>query len=706
MDGIVTVLIFVLMTVLFMNGTFQSLDWKLFDSFMKIHRSTPEKKNNVAIICIDQVSLEFFIGNSNSWPWPRDFYAILTEYLAGCGAKAILYDAIFSDPDIERTGSKGIDNDTFFGEAISESGRTYLVADAQPGFIPENQFNQSIFLPDYESFGQFNFVERKSAVFPLPLIAHGAKGIGLSNAINEDDGVFRRYILAMRLHDRYMPSLGFLLARDILGEDGVMDLLFETTGKSDLLDTEGKLLLNWYGASDPENGPYRYHSFHAVIASMQQVASGETPIIPQDAFKDKIIIIGSNAPGLLDLKSTPMTTMENPYPGMEIHATAIENFLGNDFIRRMSSMVVIALMAAGAVVMFALFKLIKGIRLYVAAFIVFIAVDIVLAYWLLTGNIWLQWIEVFATTTFTFAGLVISGYFSESKDKKILRRTFERYVSDSVLERIFENPDVVDFEGRDITATVMATDIQGFTSISENLPAHEVVSRLNDYLSEVSESLIDNGGFINKYIGDAILAVFGAFGDKNHQQRACIAGLEAMMIIEQKINEAENLGLTPFITRMGVTTGDLTMGNIGSARKLEFTVIGDTVNTAFRLEGINKYYNTRFLLSEFTKAGAGDGFEFRLIDSLRFKGKDTAVKVYEILGREGEVSTKKLRQRDEFEDALAFYCEGNFTRAHEIFSKLTAEGDPPADVLKLRCETYLKEPPGHGWTGVWTMFSK
>jgi len=418
------------------------------------------------------------------------------------------------------------------------------------------------------------------------------------------------------------------------------------------------------------------------------------------------VIIGSNAPGLLDLKSTPLTSMEIPYPGMEIHATAIENFLTDDFIRRMPPWVVISLMAAGTVLMFSAFKLLKNLRLFIVAFVVCLAAEVAVAYWLLTENIWMKWIEIFGSMTYSFLGLVIAGYFSETKDKRILRKTFERYVSDSVLKEIFENPDVVDFKGRDLAATVMATDIQGFTSISEKMLAPEVVSRLNDYLSEVSETLIDNGAFINKYIGDAILAVFGAFGDKDHQRNACLAGLEAMKVIERKIREAEAHNLTPFITRMGVTTGDLTMGNIGSKRKLEFTVIGDTVNSAFRLEGINKYYSTRFLLSEYTKAGAGDGLEFRQIDTLRFKGKATPVRVYEFLGMEGQVGSEKLRQRDRYQDALALYAEGNFAGALEMFKKLSAERDAPSQVLKERCEEFLRTSPGSEWDGVWTMFSK
>ncbi|MFC1607849.1 CHASE2 domain-containing protein [Candidatus Latescibacterota bacterium] len=700
-DVIVATAVLGLMIVLFAAGVFQSLDWKLFDTYMNVRRSTPVRSEDVVVVCIDEKSLSYFQGMQNDWPWPREFYGYLAQHLSDWGAKAVVFDIIFSDPDFKNASS-----DAAFSDAIAESGITYLMASANRDDLEENPVNDSIYLTDTGHLDQYNIGSYESAVYPIHDFSQGAKRIGLATAEQEADGIFRRYMLALKVKGKYIPSMGFAVAGDVLGESRIGNMLWDDSGESSLIDRDGKLLLNWYGKSHPDKGVFKYYSFHGVIASMVDDDEGKEPLIAPDTFKDKVIIVGSNAEGLMDLKATPFSSENDPYPGMEIHATAIQNFLNDDFIQRMPAWVVIILMITGSVGMFVLFKLIKGVRLFVLLFALCLVSEIAVAYWLLESNIWMNWIEVFSATTFTFAGLVITGYFSESKDKKIMRRTFQRYVSETVLERIFENPDVVDFEGRSINATVMATDIQGFTSISETLPAHEVVSRLNDYLSEVSEMLIDNGAFINKYIGDAILAVFGAFGDKEHQRRACIAGIAAMQIIERKIIEAEELELIPFITRMGVTTGDLTIGNIGSQRKIEFTVIGDTVNSAFRLEGINKYYNTRFLISEFTKEGVGDDFEFRLIDSLKFKGKDLPVRVYEVLGQNGSVPRERLRQRDVYEDALAFYTEGKFAHALEKFNTLTAQGDAAAEVMKLRCEDFINKNPGPEWKGVWTMFSK
>ena len=313
----------------------------------------------------------------------------------------------------------------------------------------------------------------------------------------------------------------------------------------------------------------------------------------------------------------------------------------------------------------------------------------------------------FLTTSLVFMGLITSGYFNETREKRVLRRYFERYVNDSVLEEILANPNSVDLKGRTIRATVMATDIQDFTNISESTGAYDLVARLNDYLSEVSEVLITNGAFINKYIGDAILAIYGAFGeDTGHRRKACYAALAAMEVINRKAEQARAEGKTPLITRIGVNTGEMTMGNIGSARKIEFTVIGDGVNSAFRLEGINKYYNTRILVSEYTREGAEEDFEFRLIDILQYKGKDIPVRIYELLGEKGKIAPEMLRRRDEYERAFALYTDRKFSEARDRFSRLREEGDPPATSMEMRCARFLEEPPPDDWNGVWKMLRK
>ncbi len=705
-DLLLTSLIFCLMIILSYQNSWDFLNWKFFDTLMNIRRNTPEKRDNVVIVCIDQKSLEYVMkNNGHSWPWPREYHAQLVRYLSQSGAKAILFDVIFSEPDIDRTNaSPGEVCDADLGEAIEESGITYLSAALQKGIVNENPFEEKIFLPENNTFNKLRLDNQDTAVFPLTILSKGAAGLGFTDCIPEDDGIVRRYPLVFKFDGKYVSSAGFDIARDFIDEKIFNDNILSYFGKNTLIDEEGKTLLNWYGRGGPD-GVFTYYSYHAVLVSSILEERNKSSLFPPDTFNDKIVIIGSNAPGLFDLKPTPFTH-EELYPGFEIHATAIENFLSNDFIYRIPWWIIVVAMSVSAILLFFINNAYQNLRLYVSVFFVLLFSEILISYLIISNNMWISAVDIISTTTFIFAGLIIAGYFSESKDVRLLRKQFERYVSDTVLEEILVNPSSVDLEGKTLYGTVMATDIADFTSISEKLPPREVVSRLNDYLSEVSEVLIDNRAFINKYIGDAILAIYGTFDELDHKRNACMSAINALKIINKKIEHAHLEKQTPLITRFGITSGEITMGNIGSARKTEYTVIGDAVNSAFRLEGLNKFYNTTILVSEYTKEGAGDDFEFRWLDVLRYKGKVTPVHIYELIGLKGEVDNEKLRIRDEFEEALRLYHKKEFKEAENIFARLLEDGDKPSEVFKKRCEEFIQSPPPPDWAGVWVMLRK
>ncbi|MFC1694371.1 CHASE2 domain-containing protein [Candidatus Latescibacterota bacterium] len=714
-DLLLSVLILLLLAVLSNTGTLDFFNWKLYDVLVTIYRSTPEQRDNVVFACIDQKSIDYFDRISNiSWPWPREFYAQLLRYLAGCGAKAVVFDIIFSEPGIDREETSGDEMDDDFSDAIEETGIAYLAVSGLDGSITQTSIDDSEFiLEETDKFSRFNNLERyKSALYPIPKFIQGARGLGLVNLEPENDGIYRRYPLFSKVGDKYFPSIGLTVVKNLLDEDTYRSRILDIMERETVVDDEGKVFLNWYGEGGvPEEGSqydtfvFDYYSFHAIIASSLQEEMGDTPVIPRETFRDKIVIVGSNAPGLFDLKATPFT-FKNLYPGMEIHATAIENLLTGDLIPRVPYWIVLLSMVAIAFILFGIDKYFKNLRLFIIVYFLFIIVELGAAYILILAYQWIAAVDIIGTTTCVFAALVISGYFRETREKRVLTNSFGRYVNDSVLKDILKNPSAVDFNGRTITATIMATDIAGFTSISEKLPPHEVVSQLNDYLSEVSETLIDNGAFINKYIGDAILALYGAFDEPDHQKKACLAALSAQKIINRKIEEAQKDNRTPFITRIGITTGEMTLGNIGSERKIEYTVIGDSVNSAFRLEGLNKFYNTRVLVSEYTKEHTDDDFEFRLLDTLRVKGKEKPESVYELLGIKGEIEQEKFRMRDEFEKALKLYRSGQFKQALELFEHLSDNGDEVSSVFIRRCQNFIEEPPPSDWNGIWVMQRK
>ena len=701
-NAVMTCAIFLLMVPFSHFHGLGFLNGKLYDTLFTIRRWSPEKRDNVVIVCIDQKSIDYYHEESGlGWPWPRDFHAQLVRYLSACGVKAVIFDVIFSEPDIIRVHSG--DTDIDFGEAIEQSKRTYLSASLQDSTTHINPYDRSVFLTDSDYYNGLRLTNHETLVFPLRSLSYGAAGVGLVNFAPESDNIIRRYNLAFKFRNEYIPTIGMRIARDFLDDSLFRSRFYDRTGT--FVDNTGMVLINWYGRSDTEGGVFTYYSYHGVLESSILELQGKQPLIKREAFRDKFVIIGTNAPGLGDMKSTPFSSAHTLYPGMEIHATAIENFLTGDFMRRIPLWITALILAATAAVLFLVHTTFKNLRIFIAFYFIIVALELVLTYGLLKNNLWLPGADLAINGTLVFAGLVISGYLTENREKRLLRKQFERYVNDAVLEEIMANPSAVDVEGKTLIATVLASDIAGFTTISEQMLPREVVSRLNDYLSEVSESLIENKAFINKYIGDAILAVFGAFEEGDHRKNACLGAINAQTIINRKIDEAVKAGQTPFVTRFGLTTGELTLGNIGSRRKTEYTVIGDTVNSAFRLEGLNKYYNTRILVSEYTRDEVQDLFEFRFIDTIRYKGKTKPVRVYQLLGLKGEVDGETLRIRDDLEAALRLYCGGQFEEALQVFSRLTEGGDVSSEVFRDRCEEFIASPPPE-WNGVWVMKSK
>lgn len=708
-------LILLLVVVLSLDHAFDTFDWKLFDTFVTFHRKKPVHRDNVIFVCIDQKSID--LVNSEwgiGWPWPREFHGLIVDYLAKAGAKAVIFDVIFSEQDIDRFEVSAEESDGRFSEAIAKSGITYLAVVAQEGMMSDRRPSKTRFYIDspgpLASFPNVKVYD--SAVFPIDTFAQGAHGLGLVNMEPDSDGIHRRYPLVSKLGSGYVPSLAFAVVSDVMSDEDLNHTILDRIDSGLWFDDEGKFNINWYGNGGTGRGGngtdavFRYYSYSAVHQAALIEMAGETSSFDPSVFRDKIIIIGSNAPGLFDLKATPFTH-ENLYPGMEIHATAIENMLAGDMLPRLPRWIGFALMTVITVFLYLVDRKLKNLRVLIIISAILIAFEFTVGYMIYVsfGHV-VHMVEVLASTTFVFSGLVISGYFNETKEKRLLRRSFGRYVNETVMNDILANPTAVDFRGRAIDATIMATDIAGFTTISEKLPAQEVVKRLNDYLSEVSETLIDNRAYINKYIGDAILALYGAFGEADHMRNACSAALRAREVVQRKVELARSRNEEPMVTRFGITTGEMTMGNIGSERKIEYTVIGDTVNTAFRFEGLNKFYKTTIIVGERTRNGAVDDFEFRELDMLRVKGKETPETVYELIGMKGSVPPESLRMRDEFESALALYRSRKFTEAKAVFDRLYVKGDPTSGVFAERCADFMANEPAPDWNGVWVMLRK
>lgn len=530
---------------------------------------------------------------------------------------------------------------------------------------------------------------------PLILFQRKARGIGVVNFIPDEDGICRRIPLFYRYQQRSAEALSYIVYRDLVGIKNASSI-------------QSPHLVYWYGKGGPY-GVFKYYSIHAVIISAIKLEYGKKPDIPLDQFKDKIILIGSNAPGLLDLRPTPFTS-EEPYPGVEIHATVLSNFLQHHFITESSvlSNIIIALLLT---VVAALVTTYTG-NILVSTMSV---LAMVLLYCWGASKIFmdeLMSIKIVFPVASLMLGYIISvgwSFATEGRSKRQIQKVFGEFVNPHVVQMLSANPDVVKLGGEEVEATILFTDIEGFTTIAEGKEPKALVAFLNEYFSMATDICFRYYGTIDKFLGDAIMVQFGIpLKNANHALLAVSAAYEFSHALNDKNVKAGKAHTPVFSTRIGINSGLMVAGYIGGRSKKEYTVIGDTVNLASRLEGVNKIYGTSVILSEFTARQVQDEFALREMDLIRVKGKDRPVKIYELLGKRSEQTEIMDQIGEYFESAIQLYRRRQWRKAIAHFQKVLnlRPGDEPSKRYIKRCIEYGKNPPPKNWDGVWVMMSK
>jgi adenylate cyclase len=686
----------------------ETVELKTLDLRFRLSPNARRASPDVAIVAIDETSLLEFKRNGVVWNWPRDFYGALVQYLSRCGAKAVVFDLLFPDPDIDRKGSDGADTDAAFAAALREAGNVVLAAQmAERASLTSG--NNALVRPGQVSLKGKASEEFPNAVLPIESFQKGARLLGASNFKEDSDGICRRVPPLFSYKGAVIPNLGvagYLAARGTtsLEIDGVTKL--RAAGEDIPLDSNGKFLLTWYGRGGP-NGAFKHYPFARVLRSMQMADQNKEPGIPASAFRGKIVFVGASAAGLFDFKSTPFTVLE-PYPGMEIHATIASNLLNKDFLVQAPRAVCWAVVFVFAAAVCSLFLLGARMAGAVAFTLAAAAAWPALALWLFRSrSVWLDVAAPECSLLLAFAASAAASYALEGRARRRLRETFGRYLSPVVVSEIIERREAVELGGQELIGTVFFSDIKGFTSISETLSPRELVAFLNGYFSSITEVILRNEAMLDKYIGDAIMAVFGApLPLEGHEARACAAALEVQRILDRA---GAGPGRGPvFQTRIGLNTGRMIVGNIGSPSRMDYTAIGDTVNLASRLEGTNKVFGTRIIISGSTHRGCGGLFEARELDLIAVKGKSDAVVIYELLGRKGEISEAQADLKRRFEEGLRRYRAREFALALSEFEG--ALGRHPEDAASRlfadRCRGFLKAPPGAGWDGVFHSTTK
>jgi adenylate cyclase len=699
-----------LVVIISLLKVFDPLELKSLDLRSHWFSGRQKADTNIVIAAIDEISLLQFKHSGVVWKWPREFYGALVRYLHRGGAKAVVFDVLYPDPDIDRANTNGEESDSSFARAMNTAGNVVLASLFHRSDDPLWEDNPLIFKPPYRIQEPYDTVAVRSARFaslPIPLFQQSVAVLGSANYYEDIDGVCRRGPLFYRYHNTIIPHLGlaaYLVTEKIdnfeVGEGQIR------LGENVIpLDESGQFRISYYGKGGSE-GVFLYKPIGALLLSARDEELHKAPQEPSSQFKNKIVFVGSNAAGLFDLKNSPFSAVEEPYPGVEISATILSNLLQHHYLSRVPSFVVILSILILSLTVGAAFFYLRSPKIAVAATVGLIALWSLAVLMLFSYlNVWLDWVAPMVAVTSTFAVSALVSYQTEGKARRKLRQAFGGYLSPAVVEHVIEKQSEVTLGGAEIKATVLFTDLKDFTSISEKMTAPELIEMLNEYFTLTSAKILDRGGLVDKYIGDAIMAVFGApLPMADHALLACKAALEIAGLGSDP-RDAEDPRL---VTRIGINSGKMVVGNVGSNDRHDYTAIGDTVNLASRLEGTNKVYGTKIIVSESTLEQVPDVFLVRPLDKLLVKGKQKPVVIYELISERITAGELELEIVDKFVKALALYRKRAFKDALSVFRHIlrVAPDDGPSHEYVRRCREFIANPPQRRWSGVHTLLTK
>ncbi|HUH65788.1 MAG TPA: adenylate/guanylate cyclase domain-containing protein, partial [Syntrophales bacterium] len=534
----------------------------------------------------------------------------------------------------------------------------------------------------------------------LKLLSDSAENSGYFNAFPDSDGTIRWSPLAIKFEDNYYLPLSLSLLVQYLdwpqislnmakfGIEGIKigDITIPT-------DETGRMLVNYYGPGRT----FQHYSAADIIKGK----------LPPDTFKDRIVIVGATAIGIYDLRVTPFSSA---YPGVEIHATAIDNILHGNYLHRSSgtALLDICLIIVFGLIIGIVVPRVSAVRGMFLALAVVAAFVIVNAFIFSRYNLWLNVVYPVFTMVLIYLAITVYRYITEEREKKKIRGAFQYYLTASVINEMLKDPTKLKLGGDKKDLTVLFSDIRGFTTISESLTPEDLVRLLNEYLTAMTNQVFKYDGLLDKYMGDAIMAVYGAPLDQpDHALRACRTALGMMEELKRLQAKWKEEGKPPLNIGIGINSGDMVVGNMGSDMRFDYTVMGDMVNLGSRLEGINKEYGTNIVISEYTYAAVKDTLYCRELDSVRVKGKKLPVKIYELVGDRKDAEAWQ-KAASPFEEGLAKYRQRQWDGAIASFRKVleVRPDDAPAKLYIDRCEELKKHPPEGAWDGVFTMTRK
>ncbi len=707
----------------------ESLDNRLTDTMFR-WRGTIKPAQPIVIVDIDEKSLRA-IGQ---WPWPRNTVAKMIQNLGAGGAKVIGLDIVFAEADrtspknfvdelqqflpvqlpperlAELKAREALDHDLALGKALATTPSVlgYVFQTKDDGL--KNQADipfpsgATRLVPSNTSYKDISLLRAYRAITNVVTVAQG-QSEGFFNVFPDASGTVRKVPLFMMMDGIPYPSLALEMLRIGSGaqESTIQVSRQKNTSPRGILgvevgsifiptDEKGQLTVNFRGPG--QTYPY---------LSAADILTGKD----LDRVQGKFVLIGTSAAGLLDLRATPFS---NIYPGVEVHANIIDNILSHDpFTHDIFSEIGITyvLLLIGGLCLSALLTYTSPLVGGLGGLLLVVGTIAGNYLFFFSHNQLLGLSYPLLAILAIFLVVTLFNYFFEGQKKRFISAAFGHYVSPQIVHQLMEHPEKLSLQGEQKNLTVLFSDIRGFTTISEKMTSEELGHFMNEYLTAMSNIVLEGKGTVDKFIGDAIMAIWGApLEDAEHAANSVRAAFRMMTELEILRTDWEKRGLPGIDIRIGINTGVMSVGNFGSDQRFAYTVMGDNVNLASRLEGASKIYGTNIIISEFTKAELGERFYCRFLDQVRVKGKDVPVRIYEPLC-EGEPEPALKMEAETFAKALDYYANQKFQEAVEIIRSLNEAKPMMLYNLYLdRIAHYQKEPPPPDWDGSYTFTSK
>jgi adenylate cyclase len=706
----------------------------------------------ILIAKIDEKSID----ELGRWPWSRQTMAKLTQKLVDLEAKVIGFDVIFSSPQTSphRESLQSLDHllsDSLLKKSPARKILTTLLSKNSPDeefakvlykapktvlgyffhFSPEglNHLTSELkdkYFQDIKS-SQFNGflksdvdLDLSSLRFPIAyavesnitLLSKSASSSGYFTFNIENDGSIRRLPLLARYYDDsskknyYFPPLSLRILEQYLegtllfrvNEAGMDEVILDSDTVINIpTNSKGELEINFLGPRDTFPG-----------FSISDLLNDSERKSLSAKIKNRIILIGATATALEDIRVTPF---DPKLPGVEIHASIIDNILRKNSLSQPVWKIFVDLVYLffAGVILTVIYS-----RIRPSQAILFWAISATFTYFLchwffIDKGFWLTDMYPFLENTAIASAIMINRFIDEGRQKLFIKKIFGQYLSPRVVKELINDPSRLKLGGEQKELTAFFTDLEGFATFSEKLGATELVDLLNTYLSKMTDILLQYDGTLDRYDGDAIKAFFGApvyFED--HAKRACWVCIDMqnrLKLLRAKLMEE---GKPELLMRVGINTGSMVIGNMGSTTRMMYGMNGDSVNLCARLEGANKQYGTYSLISESTYIQAKEFIEVRELDILRVVGRSTPIKIYELLGKKGEIEESLKKILPLFNQGLMNYQNREWDEARRCFENalMSRPEDGPSKVYLKRCDSFILNPPEDNWDGVFNLSTK